>query len=339
MPPRVKMTRASKRKANVSAPVPADERGSAPGLSNSSIETLLEGYIESLRVEQAASAHTIRAYRTDLEAYLRWCSRRDVDPLRVTHRQLRGYLGEMDAARYARSTINRRLSSLRGFYGWMSLVGVVDNDPASVLIGPKQQRHLPHVINRDDMIRLMAVHGPYDAFGDPREQSLHDIRDQAILEFLYACGVRVSEASNLLVGGVNFESKLVRVFGKGRKERVIPLHDLCVCALRQYLDSARPKLLGVKASDCFFISNTGKPMSADSIRAMFKATVRSAGLDDRLSPHDMRHSFATDLLEGGADLRSVQEMLGHVSLSTTQIYTHLSLSRLKEAHAQAHPRA
>ncbi|MBQ9004655.1 MAG: tyrosine recombinase [Eggerthellaceae bacterium] len=300
---------------------------------------LLDEYIETLRVERNDSVHTMRAYRADLEAYLRWCARHGIDPLSVTHRQLRSYLGELDAARYARATINRHLSSLKGFYQWMDLRGIIEVDPASVLAGPKQSRHLPHVLRHAEMDRLLAVHGPVDEAGNPREQSARDIRDQAILELLYACGARVSETAGLQLGDIDFSSKLVKVFGTGRKERIIPIHDICVETLRRYLGEARPVLLGSKTSDSLFVSSRGNPMSADAIRKMFKATVRAAGLDDRLSPHDMRHTFATDLLDGEADLRSVQEMLGHSRLSTTQIYTHLSPARLKQVHSQAHPRA
>lgn len=335
MAARAVKTRASKRTA-ASAP---HEKAVAQSLPSGRVEALLHGYIDSLSVEQAASEHTIRSYRTDLETFLRWCGRHDVDPLAATHRQLRSYLGEMDAARYSRTTINRHLSSLRGFYRWMNIVGAITADPASALSGPKQSRHLPHVLQQAEMLRLMSVYAPVDAQGEPRDQSASDMRNQALLEFLYACGARISEAAGLGLGDVDFGGRLVKVFGKGRKERIIPLHDLCIDAMKRYLDEGRPELLGDKQTDRFFVSNRGNPMSADSMRKMFKDTVRIAGLDERLSPHDMRHSFATDLLDGGADLRSVQEMLGHSSLSTTQIYTHLSPARLKEAHAQAHPRA
>ena len=330
-------TRASKGAAKARPPAPGSARlaDEAPAR----LQELLEGYLESLRVEHAASEHTLRAYRTDLEAFLRWCERRGVDALHASYRELRGYLAEMDAARYSRATVNRRLSSLRGFYGWMSIAGAVDADPASVIAGPRQGRHLPHVLSRAEMQRLLAVHGPADEQGRPREQTPTDMRDQAFLEVLYACGLRISEAAGLRMGDIDFASRLVRVFGKGRKERIVPLHDLAVRTLRAYIADARPALLGGKACESLFVSVRGNPMSADSLRKVFKATVRAAGLDATLSPHDMRHTFATDLLDGQADLRSVQEMLGHATLSTTQIYTHLSATRLKDAHTQAHPRA
>ena len=328
------MTRASKRPIASARPV------DAPGATSDRVLALADGYLESLRVERGFSQHTLRNYRIDLEAFLRWCARNGVDPLQASHRQLRSYLGEMDAARYSRATVNRRLSSLRGFYRWMALAGAMQEDPAEALSGPKRGKHLPHVMKQGEMLRLLAVHGPVGIDGSPREQTPEDMRDQALLEFLYACGARISEAAGLNVGDVDFSSKLVRLFGKGSKERIVPLHDLCITAMDAYLREARPSLLkGKPDPGRFFVSSRGNPMSADAMRARFKATVRAAGLDDRLSPHDMRHTFATDLLDGEADLRSVQEMLGHVSLSTTQIYTHLSTARLKDAHQQAHPRA
>ena len=328
-------TRASKRSTR---PMQGGQDGQGTA-SCASDALLVDQFVESLRVEHAASPHTVRAYRTDLEAFLRWCERKGVDVRTASFKQLRSYLGELDAARYARTTMNRRLSSLKGFYAWMNMAGIIDENPASVLSGPKQSKHLPHVLKHDEMARLLLVHAPVDSAGEPREQSAADMRDQALLEFLYACGARISEASGLRVSDVDFSSKLVKVLGKGNKERVVPLHDLCIGAMRAYLDGARGELLAGKSSDRFFVSNRGNAMSADAMRKMFKATVRAAGLDERLSPHDMRHTFATDLLDGDADLRSVQEMLGHASLSTTQIYTHLSPARLKEAHTQAHPRA
>lgn len=299
----------------------------------------LELFYEALRVERNASAHTVRAYRLDLLDFLRWAQRWGVDPLAASHRQLRRYLGELDQAGYARTTVNRRLSSLRGFFRWLNVMGLAEADPATALRGPKEKRSLPKVLSAQDMVRLLSVHGPVDAFGKPRTQSAEDKRDQALLEFFYACGARVSEASGLLADRVDFKAAQVKVYGKGSKERIIPLHDMALSSMADYLAAARGELLGSKSSEFFFVSRRGNPMSTDAIRKMFKATVRAAGLDPELSPHDMRHTFATDLVSGGADLRSVQEMLGHASLSTTQIYTHVSPERLKKVHAQAHPRS
>lgn len=300
--------------------------------------SLIDGFYFELEAERNASVHTVRAYMNDLRDYVRWCERHEMDPLAVDHRDLRRFLGELDQARYERSTINRHLSSLRGFFRWLNVTGRISTDPASALQGPKQNKHLPQVIKPRDMVSLLSVHSDRAAAAADEQTRAAELRDQALLEFLYACGARISEASGLEERAVDFAQRQVKVFGKGSKERIIPLHDLCIDAMRRYAAEARPVLLRGKNMPYFFVSTRGNQMGTDQMRKMFKETVRAAGLDDSLSPHDMRHTFATDLLDGGADLRSVQEMLGHASLSTTQIYTHLSASRLKEVHAQAHPR-
>ena len=327
-------------------------KASCDEVSFAKARALIEDFCYELEVEQNASVHTVRAYTRDLNAYVDWCTRREIDPLGANHRDLRAFLADLDKARYERTTINRHLSSLRGFFRWLNATGVIAADPASVLQGPKQNKHLPHVIRPNDMVKLLSVHsvarsslasGEHGgaagaSSADSARNIAADMRDQAILEFLYDCGARISEASNLKLGDVDFAQGQVKVFGKGGKERIIPLHELCIDAMKRYLYDARPLLLRDRTSPYFFVSTRGNQMGTDAMRKMFKQTVRAAGLDESLSPHDMRHTFATDLLDGGADLRSVQEMLGHASLSTTQIYTHLSPARLKQVHEQAHPR-
>lgn len=302
-------------------------------------EVKIDSFCNALRVEQNASEHTMRAYRSDLEDYARWAQREKLDAFGVTHRQLRLYLSELDRAQYCRSTINRRLSALKSIFRWLNTTGAIKEDPASVLQGPKQPKSLPRMIQAKEMVRLLSVFGKRDIEGKLREQSPSDLRNQALLEFLYACGARVSEASGLKLVDVDLKNGQVKVFGKGSKERIIPLHEMALVSMRNYLNFGRPKLLKGEQCEVFFVSTRGNQMTTDAIRKMFKQALREAGLDETLSPHDMRHTFATDLLAGGADLRSVQEMLGHSSLSTTQIYTHLSATRLKQVHAQAHPRA
>ena len=313
--------------------IPSDENACDPY-----VVSLIEGFCEALHVERGSSVHTVRAYRIDLMDYARWAMREHLDPVLVTHKQLRRYLGELDRAQYSRTTINRRLAALRSFFRWLNVTGRADGDPASALSGPRRQKSLPHVIRASDMVKLLCVYGKRDAAGNLREQTSSDMRNLALLEFLYACGARVSEASGLLTANVDFERGQVKVFGKGAKERIVPLHDLALSSMRTYLLLARPALLRDKTSDFFFVSTRGNGMTTDAIRKMFKEAVRTAGLDETLSPHALRHTFATDLLDGGADLRSVQEMLGHASLSTTQVYTHLSPGRLKQVHHRAHPR-
>lgn len=296
-------------------------------------------FCEALAVEQNASGHTVRNYSIDLQDYLRWCARARVDAIHPGHASLRRYLGDLTQARYSRRTINRRLSAVRSYFRWLSINGYIDSNPADLIHGLKEGRVLPHRIPAQEMVRILSVWGPASYDGTSREQGPSDLRNQAILEFLYACGARITEASGLRLDCVDFVQKQVRVFGKGGKERIIPIHDLAIDALERYRDAARPMLLKNHGeSPFFFVSTRGNQMGTDAMRKMFKETLRRAGIDASYSPHDMRHTFASDLLEGGADLRSVQEMLGHSSLSTTQIYTHLTAERLKGVHHQAHPR-
>lgn len=300
---------------------------------------LIDSFCDAFRAERNASSHTLRAYRVDLSDYARWAAREKIDPIRPTHKQLRRYLADLSAAQYARTTMNRRLSALRTFFRWLNIVGVTDEDPASALSGPKQSKKLPHVIPAKDMVRLLSVHAPRDGRGRKLEQTPVQMRDQAILEFLYACGARISEASGLLLENVDFDEGLARLDGKGGKQRIVPLHELAIASMRSYAIVGRPQLMRDKgACPYFFVSTRGKRMGTDAMRKMFKATCAEAGLSSDLTPHDMRHTFATDLLDGGADLRCVQELLGHASLSTTQVYTHTTASRLSEVHRLAHPR-
>lgn len=309
-----------------------------PALSGLPGASELDAYISTLGEERRDSPHTLKGYRSDLESFLRWAERSELDPLAITRRQARRYLGELDRARYSRNTVNRHLSAIKGFYRWMLAEGLINDDPMSALQGPKRPERLPRAIAGSDMERLLSVHGTVDLDGEPREQTPQDLRDQALLELLYASGLRVSEASGALLKDVDLSQGLIKVMGKGSKERIVPVHRLAVDSLTAYLSDARPKLLSNHDSEYLFVSDRGNRYSEDMIRRMFKKAVIAAGLDPNLSPHSMRHSFATDVLAGGADLRSVQEMLGHASLSTTQVYTHVTPERLGEVHKQAHPR-
>ncbi len=296
---------------------------------------LLDSFCQSLSAERNASPQTMRAYRSDVSAFLDWCEREGVDVLCATHREVRRFLAYLDQASYSRRTVNRRLSAVKSFYRWLVVEGMVESSPAEVLQGPKQGKPLPRAVHRNEMDRLLSVvlEGK-----QPEEASPQQLRDQAILELLYAAGLRVSEAAGLRMSGLDLRERLVRVMGKGSKERIVPLHATACQALQNYLSLGRPALLGARQSEAVFISARGNDMSANAVRVVFKKALAKAGLDESLSPHAMRHSFATDLLAGGADLRSVQEMLGHSSLSTTQVYTHMTPDRLRQAHRQAHPR-
>lgn len=302
----------------------------------SSLDTYIDAYVYQLTGVKGLSENTQKGYASDLADYARWCERRGVDALNVTHKELRAYLAELSRARYATTTINRRLSAIRGLYSWMSLHGGVSSDAASSVASPKVARVLPKTMTDAEASRLL---------GDCDVSCPAGLRDRAFLELLYASGARISEVSRLDVASLDFAGSSVKLFGKGSKERVVPLYELALDWVGRYLQEARPVLLARSKKACniddvaLFVSTRGGRMSADALRTVFERHVVQAGLDPALTPHAMRHTFATELLSGGADLRSVQELLGHESLSTTQIYTHLSVERLKDAARASHPRA
>jgi len=295
-------------------------------------QSLIDSFLLMLRAERNLSQHTIRAYGVDLSDFIGWVKREELDLAAVDHRAARRYLADLDRSRYNRTTINRRLSAIRTFFTWLIETGELDHNPLGAVSGPKKPHHLPSTIVEEDIERLLTINDLSTPTG---------LRNQAIIEFFYASGARISEVAALKVSSIDFSQMMVTVFGKGSKQRLIPLHRLALRRLHEYLSLARPELArhSKRPTDSLFLSTRGLPMGADSIRKMFKAALKQAGLDPSFSPHDLRHSFATDLLENGADLRSVQELLGHENLSTTQIYTHLSISHLKSVHNQAHPRS
>lgn len=303
------------------------------------MEELLSSYVESLTFERNLSKNTIKAYTEDLQEYERWAKREAIDPLAPTKRGVRLYLAYLDQAGYTHKTISRRLSALKGFFGWACARGMVDVDPVTSLRSPKPERHLPKVMPKHELEKLLSVHMQCLDHAKGAVEKAQELRDQAVLEMMYASGARISEASSLTLENVDLREGQLRLFGKGSKERIVPIHALACGILERYLVQARSVLEGKDSVPWVFLSKRGNRYSEDAIRRMFKRTLALAGLDGVYTPHDMRHTFATDVLAGGADLRSVQEMLGHASLSTTQIYTHLTPERLRDAQRLAHPRA
>ncbi len=287
-------------------------------------------FIRHLDVERNLSPHTVRAYAGDLRGYLSWAARAGVDPLHLDHRRFRRYMAELDRAGYARKTVCRRLAAVRSFFSYLNERGFLEENPAAVAATPKVARELPRITSQADIEKLLATCG---------SESAVDMRDRAFLELLYACGARIAEIAALKPADIDFSSGEVRLFGKGGKERIVPLHALALSCARAYLEKARPQLMVKGPVAEMFVSTRGNPMTTAALRRVFHARAAQAGLDASLHPHDMRHAFATDLVEGGADLRSVQDMLGHASLSTTQIYANLSLEHMKETYARTHPRA
>ncbi len=296
------------------------------------LAALVERYCDFLSRVRGLSENTVRGYRTDLSEYAAWCERGGVDPLAVTRRELRSYLAELSRAGCSPRTVNRRLSALRGLYRWLDREGVCGCEAVLALASPKTPRGLPRTMSDADVRALLATCDETTSAG---------LRDRAALELLYATGGRVSEVAGLRVRDVDARSRQVRLFGKGSKERIVPVYEVALDWVLRYLDEGRPELVARSgsATDALLLSTRGNPMSADALRTVFERHVGLAGLDPGLTPHAMRHTFATELLTGGADLRSVQELLGHESLSTTQVYTHLSVERLRDAERRSHPRA
>ena len=277
-----------------------------------------------------ASRHTLRAYRSDLRELGAWGTTRGRDPGELRYRDLRAYAAALSERRLARASVARKLAAIRTFGAHLTRTGAAASNPAELLPGPKRASRLPRVIRRDDSARLL------DRI--PARTPL-EVRDRAMLELAYASGLRVEELRTLRTDDLDFESEAVRVRGKGGKERVVPMGEPAQAALRRYLDIARPALAGRDSDATLFLSVRGRPLHTSDVRRRLERWVRAAGLESGVSPHTLRHSFATHLLEGGADLRSIQELLGHGSVSTTQVYTRVEPGRLRDEYAKAHPRA
>ncbi|MDI6692999.1 MAG: tyrosine recombinase [Anaerosomatales bacterium] len=298
-------------------------------MSASDDAALVDAFLAHLSTIRNMSPATVRAYATDLAQFVAWCERRGISASDATRRDLRAYLAELAAARYAKTTVARKQSSLRSFYAYLVDADLTARDPAAAMPSVKIPERLPPAVPADLVARLLEL---------PDVTTPRGLRDRAILELAYATGARVAEISGLDVGNVDLASGQVRLFGKGSKERIVPLHRLAIQILRTYLRDSRPKLLRGRQEDALFVGQRGHRYSTNSIRRMLAGYLESLAAETGLTPHDIRHAFATHLLESGADLRTVQELLGHVALSTTQIYTHVSIRRLREVHERAHPR-
>jgi integrase/recombinase XerC len=297
----------------------------------SDVGALPERFLQRLEQERNYSPHTLRAYRKDLEEFVEFLGPDAGRLPAVTHVQLRSFLAHLHSRRVSKRTIMRKLASLRSFYGFLCREGTIRTNPMLGLRTPKQEKRLPNVLSVEEVARLLET-----ASGDDAA----DHRDRAILETLYSSGMRVGELVSLKVSDVDFFAEVVTVMGKRRKERVCPLGSYALKALEAWL--ARRGISLVRAPQCrepLFLNLRGTRLTDRSVARMLAHRLAEANLSPRASPHTLRHSFATHLLDRGADLRSVQELLGHASLSSTQIYTHLSAERLKQVYDKAHPRA
>ncbi|MBN1863204.1 MAG: tyrosine recombinase XerC [Dehalococcoidales bacterium] len=288
-------------------------------------------YINYLDAERNASRYTVRNYTRDLLAFFGYLKSREISSLNEVDRQvLRGYLSYLMKEGFARVSISRKLSAIRSFYRYLIREQLVAASPVADTSSPKLDKRLPKFLTPEETVRLLEA---------PDSATARGQRDRALIELLYASGLRVSELASLNLEQVNLETNEIRVWGKGSKERMVLMGKPAAAALTGYLSRGRPELLGAKRNSALFLNRNGGRLTERSIQRALGKYARAAGIKKRVHPHLLRHTFATHLLDGGADLRVVQELLGHASLVSTQIYTHVSQSRARKVYLSAHPLA
>lgn len=288
--------------------------------------------MEYLTVELGLSANTRQAYERDLRLFCKTLGFKNSDALvNVSREQITGYMTQLKEKGLAAATIARKLAAIKAFYRFMTAEGYMDANPAEVVEAGTKGIKLPRVLSEDEVVRLL---------NQPDITTAEGFRDRTMLEVLYATGMRVSELINLTLERVDLNMKYIIAFGKGSKERIVPLGSVAVEFLQQYLEKVRPKLTHAgRNTNIVFLAFGGHELTRQRFWQIIRAYGRKANINKALTPHILRHSFATHLLDNGADLRSVQELLGHSDISTTQIYTHLTNKRLRDIYAKAHPRA
>jgi integrase/recombinase XerC len=289
----------------------------------------LAGYDRDLRARGSAE-RTRRAYGIDLGGFAEWAGGQGLGPADVRHRDVRRYGAGLSNAGAAPATVARKLAAIRGLYGYLVRTDRAGSNPAELVSSPKRSEKLPTVLSTEQMRSLLER--------IPARTPL-ELRDRAMLELAYSCGLRCEEIVNLDLGALDFETEQLRVLGKGSKERLLPVGEPAQRALRRYLDKGRHALTADPRERALFLSKSGRRLSNSDVTRRLGLWAREAALAAGVSPHALRHSFATHLLEGGADLRTIQELLGHASISTTQIYTRVDAARLRDTYAASHPRA
>lgn len=299
----------------------------------------LDEFITYLQAERNVSKNTINAYTRDILHFLDYSERAEIDLKKdISYRFLRKYLAYLQTLKLSRTTVARRASAIKAFFKFLYQMDYLKSNPSILLSLPKKEKKLPRTLHQNEIEKLLSLSDKKTPLA---------IRDKTILEMLYGTGMRASELVGLNLQDINLSRKEVRIFGKGRKERIVPLHDRAISKLEEYLDWSRP-LIGrqrkkgknlVLNGEAIFLNKNGKRLSVRGLQLLIDKIILTSSLDKKISPHVIRHSFATHLLERGADLRSIQELLGHVDLATTQLYTHLNRKQLKEIYDRTHPRA
>ena len=293
-------------------------------------DPLIEQFLDAIWMERGLSENTLAAYRNDLNGYARWLAGQPHSDLITAGRDdVQTYLAERVAASASPRSTARLLSTLRRFYAWLRRENRINEDPTALIEAPKLGRPLPKTLTEAEVEALLAA---------PDTETTLGLRDRTMLEVLYASGLRVSELVSLKLMQINLQQGVIRVTGKGNKERLVPLGDEALSWLQRYLEESRSALLNGQTCDALFVTQRREAMTRQAFWYMIKRHAKTAHIDKALSPHTLRHAFATHLLNHGADLRVVQMLLGHSDLSTTQIYTHVARARLKDLHARHHPR-
>ena len=292
-------------------------------------------FLAYLEFERGLSRNTLDAYRSDLLQFGAFLQRRGTGAVAAGHADLAAFLGELAAGTEQRpavaaATLQRKAACLRSFYRHLRREEIIDSDPTADIRAPRKQQRLPKVLSRDEVGRLLRA---------PRGTEPAVLRDRALLELMYACGLRASEAIDLELGDIDVQTGVLRARGKGAKERLVPIGREAVMAVRTYVQRGRPALVGARDERHLFVNHRGAGLTRQGLYKIVQRHAKEAGLEHKMSPHTLRHTFATHLLAGGCDLRSLQEMLGHADIATTQMYTHLSAERLKDVYFDAHPRA
>ncbi len=297
-------------------------------------EGLVLDFLSYLELERGLSRNTLNAYRTDLLQYGEFLAGHDLDALAARPADISDFLADLATGNgrpaCSAATIHRKAACLRSFYKHLRRDELIGDDPTAALSAPRRAKKLPQVLNYPEVQKLLAA---------PTGSEPTALRDRALLETMYGCGLRASETIGLEVADLDLHEGLLRARGKGSKERLVPLGRQAIAAIAAYMRGGRPKLVGERHEPRLFVNFRGGPLSRQGLYKIVQRNARAAGLGGRMSPHTLRHSFATHLLAGGCDLRAVQEMLGHADISTTQMYTHLSGEQLKDVYFRSHPRA
>jgi len=295
------------------------------------MQEVFNKYVNYLEAERNASAYTVRNYTTDLLDFFNFLRTKKISSLNeVDKRIVRDYLSQLVEQGFVKASIARKLSAIRSFYRYLLREGMVPISPVATTSSPKLVKRLPSFLSIEEVNRLLEA---------PDLLTPQGQRDRALLELLYASGLRVSELANLNIEQVNLDTDEIRVWGKGSKERVVLMGKPAAAALTVYLSQGRPKLIGKRRSNALFLNRYGEHLVERSVQRLLEKYAKIAGIEKRVYPHMLRHTFATHLLDGGADLRVVQELMGHANLSSTQIYTHVTKSQARKVYLSAHPMA